>query len=319
MKAITRVKYGNPDVLSIQNVPIPKHRENEILIKTHCTTVNRTDCAILKADPFVMRFFTGLFKPKDLIPGTDFSGEVIEIGSQVTKFKKGDRVFGFQDQGIQSQAEYFVIDEKLGLEIIPENVSYSSAAAAIEGAHYAYNIIKHLGVSGGEKTLINGSTGAIGTALIQFLKHFQTEVSVVGNTKNIQLLQQLGALQVFDYQTEDFTKSTDTYNIIIDTVSSSSFGKVKHLLTEDGKYCSTELGPRAENLYLPIITKLFGRQKVVFPVPGQINRSIELVKKLLSSGEFKPVIEKEYKMDVIQEVYRYVLSAQKTGNVVVNF
>ncbi len=321
MKAIVYTKYGPPEVLKLKEVAKPTPKDNELLIKIHATTVNRTDCATIRAIPFFARFFTGLFKPKKQIPGTEFAGKIEEIGNKITSFKIGDKVFGFDDQGSGPHAQYMTISEDKAITTIPKNITYEQAAASTEGAHYAYNFIKKSNLKSGQKVLVNGATGAIGSAAVQLLKYFNADVTAVCNTKNIELVKSLGASKVIDYTKEDFTKDEEKYNFVLDAVGKSSFAKCKPLLQSGGIYISSDLGYMAQNVFLPLITPIIkpmiGNKKTVFPIPTDIRGSILLIKKLIEQGKFKAVIDRKYPLEQIIETYTYVEKGQKTGNVVI--
>ncbi len=318
MKAVTRTKYGTPDVLEVKSIAKPIPNDDEVLIRVHATTINRTDCGILSGKPYIIRAFVGLTKPKDLVPGTDFAGQIEAIGKNVKAFKAGDRVFGFHDEGLQSQAQCMTIREDKALTIIPDGITYEEAAASAEGAHYAYNFIDKVDLKEGDKVLVNGATGAIGSAAVPLLKHFGAVVTAVGNTKNMELIKSLGADRTYDYLKEDFTKDTEKYRFVFDAVGKSSFPKCKHLLLPKGVYISSELGPNAQNLYLPLITWFRGGKRVIFPLPHSCKRSILFMAKLLDSREFKPVIDTTYPLEKVAEAYTYVASGQKTGNVILS-
>ena len=289
------------------------------MIRVHATTINRTDCAILSGKPLLIRAFTGLIKPKNLVPGTDFAGTIEAIGKKVSSFKIGDRVWGLNDDGLASQAEYMKISKDKAVCLIPENISYHEAAASAEGAHYAYNFINKVKIDASTKVLVNGATGAIGSAAIQLLKYHGATVTAVGNTKNIELVRSLGSDKIIDYQKETFTKGQEKYHFIFDAVGKSSFSECKHLLLPKGVYISSELGPNAQNLYLPFITKIRGGRRVIFPVPVNCKRSIALLSKLLSEGKFKPLIDKIYRPEQALKAYKYVASGEKIGNVIMDF
>lgn len=318
MKAATRSTYGLPNVLTVTSVNKPEPKDNEVLIRVHNTTVNRTDCGILTGKPYVIRAFVGLFKPSHQVPGTDFAGQIEAIGKKVTGFKVADRVFGLYDEGLRSQAEYMTFREDKALAKIPDGISYAEAAASAEGAHYAYNFITMVNLKPGDKALVYGATGAIGTAAVQLLKHFGIYVTAVGNTKNIELIKSLGADKTYDYLKEDFTADQERYHFIFDAVGKSSFDQCKKLLLPKGIYISSELGPKGENLYLPLTTWLKGGKRVVFPIPKSCKRSILLMRELLEQRKFKPVIEKVYPLERVSEAYDYVLTGQKTGNVLLS-
>ncbi len=323
MKAAIRKQYGPPESLQIREIAQPVPGDYEILVKIHASTVNRTDCGILRAQPFIMRFFTGLGRPSRPVTGSDFAGEVEMSGSAVSKFKPGDRVFGFMDNGLSSHAEYLVISENLPVALIPDGIPYDLAAASLEGAHYACNFINKIGIQKNHKVLLNGATGAIGSAMLQFLKHQVVYVTAVCNTKNVSLIRSLGANRVIDYEIEDFTKDHDKYDFILDAVGKSTFKKCLPIMNEPGVYLSSELGPNGQNPFLalstPFTSKLPGKKagkKVVFPIPTDIKRSIRYIAERLADGSFKPVIDRHYPLDRITEAFNYVESGQKTGNVV---
>jgi NADPH:quinone reductase-like Zn-dependent oxidoreductase len=320
MKAVVYTKYGPPDVLQLREIEKPVPADHEIMIKIHATTVNRTDCATIRAIPWFARFITGLFKPKKQIPGTEFAGEIEEIGKNVSSLKTGDRVFGFDDQGSGSHAEYIAISEDKAVTI-PDNITYEQAAASTEGAHYAYNFINKVNIKSGQKVIVNGATGAIGSACVQLLKYFGVNVTAVCNTKNIELVKSLGADKIIDYKKEDFTRDDKKYNFVFDTVGKSSFFQCKRLLKPGGIYISSDLGYMSQNIFLPLITpvikRLIGNRKTIFPTPTDIKGSILLIKKLMEKGKFKAVIDKKYTLEQIVEAYRYVEKGQKTGNVVI--
>lgn len=318
MKAVTRTKYGSPEVLTVKEIPNPVLKNDTVLIRVHATTVNRTDCGILRGKPYLIRAFVGLTGPRHIVPGTDFAGQIEAIGKDVTSFNIGDRVFGLYDEGLRSQAEYMVIREDKALTKIPDGISYEEAAASAEGAHYAHNFIDKVPLNKGDKVLIYGATGAIGTAAVQLLKHFGAYVTAVGNTKNIEMIKSLGADRTVDYLKEDFTHDNEKYHLIFDAVGKSSFPICKHLLLPKGIYISSELGPHAQNLYLPLLTWFKGNKRVIFPLPINCKRSILLMAKLLGQNEFKPVIDRRYPLEKVSEAYEYVMTGQKTGNVILS-
>ena len=318
MKAAIRRNYGNPEIITIEDIATPIPKKDEILIRVHATTVNRTDSAILTGKPYIMRLFVGLTKPKSPLLGTDFAGEVVEIGSSVKSFKVSDKVWGFKDEGLFSQAEYVVVKEKSNVAIFPDNLTFQQAAACMEGAHYAYNGINKLNIKSGQKVLVNGATGAIGSATLQFLKFYKTEVTAVCNTQNIDLIKSLGADKIIDYLKEDFTKDDEKYDFILDTVGKSTFGKCKPLLKKGGIYTSSELGPMAQNIFLPFVTPLLGSKRMIFPIPSNIKRSMSFIGDLVEKGKFKPVIDREYSLEKIADAYRFVATGQKTGNVIIS-
>jgi NADPH:quinone reductase-like Zn-dependent oxidoreductase len=316
LKAFVQIKYGPPEVLSLSDVPKPVPGDKEILIRIYATTVNRTDDGLLRADPFIARFFTGLFKPKNNIPGSEFAGQVEAAGKEVSLFKTGDRVFGFC--GFGAHAEYISVSEHDTVATIPGNMTFGEAAPLTEGAQYALNSIRKANIQEGQQVLIYGATGAIGSAALQIIKAIGAEVTAVCNTKNIDLIKSLGADRVIDYTTDDFTKTNKKYDVVFDAVGKSSFRRCKPLLKEGGIYISTDLGPYAQNPFLAIFTPLFGGKKVLFPIPVFDKEMIHYLKGLAQSGKFKPVIERQYPFEQIPEAFKYVHTGQKTGNVVIS-
>jgi NADPH:quinone reductase-like Zn-dependent oxidoreductase len=316
MKAIVYSKYGPPEVARLMDVPRPVPNDKEILVKVYSSTVNRTDAGFRSAEYFISRFWTGIFRPKHQILGCEFSGVVEEVGQQVKTFRKGDKVFGFNDKTCGGHGEYLTIAETDAVMQMPENIGFDEAAASTEGAHYALVDIRAAKVERGQHVLVNGATGAIGSAAVQLLKHFGAEVTAVCNTKNIELVKSLGADTVIDYQTQDFTNTDKKFEFIFDAVGKSSFHQCKPLLTEKGVYISTELGKNGENIWLAITTPLRGGKRLLFPLPSITKQDVIFLKELVEKGAFRPVIDCYYKMDQIVEAYKYVETGQKTGNVI---
>ena len=317
MKAIVYSKYGPPDVLQLKEVEKPTPKDNEVLIKVHATTVNRTDCGLRSAKPFIARFFTGLIRPKKTILGTEFAGEVVAVGKDVVSFKVGDKVFGYDEEDFGAYAEYKTISEEGSLTTMPTNMTYEEAAPSTEGAHYALIDIRKSNIQSGQSVLINGATGAIGSAAVQLVKHLGANVTAVCNTKNVALVKRLGADKVFDYTKEDFTKDDKLYDVVFDAVGKSSFGRCRPLLKPGGIYLSTELGYMAQNPILALITPIFGKKKVMFPIPKHSKEDIVFLKELIEQGKYKPVIDRRYPLEQIVEATRYVEKGHKTGNVVI--
>lgn len=316
MKAIVHKQYGPPEVAILMDVPKPVPKENELLIKVYASTVNRTDAGLRSAVYFISRFWTGLLRPKQQILGCEFAGVIEDTGTRVTKFRKGDKVFGFNDKNFGGHGEYLTIAENEAISLIPGNLTFEEAAPIAEGAHYALNNIKASKIQEGQNAMVYGATGAIGSAAVQLLKHFGVNVTAVSNTKNVPLVKSLGADTVIDYQTQDFTKTETKFHFIFDAVGKSSFGQCKPLLTEKGIYISTELGKNGANIFLALMTPIAGGKKVLFPIPTITNQDTDFLKELVENGEYKPVIDRSYAMDQIVEAYKYVESGQKTGNVI---
>jgi len=316
MKAAIYTQYGPPEVVKIMEVDAPIPKDNEVLIHVHASTVNRTDAGFRSAVYFISRFWSGLFKPKQPILGSEFAGKGVATGKNVTTFKKGDNVFGYNDKTFGGHAEFLTIAENDAVTSLPENVTFEEAAPITEGAHYALTNIRASKIEKGQHALVYGASGAIGSSAVQLLKHFGVHVTAVCNTKNVALLQSLGADAVMDYQTQDFTKTETRFQFIFDAVGKSSFRQCKPLMTEKGIYISTELGKHGENIWFALTTPLLGRKKVLFPMPAISKADIVFLKELVERGEYTPVIDRHYTLDQIVEAYHYVETGQKTGNVV---
>jgi NADPH:quinone reductase-like Zn-dependent oxidoreductase len=316
MKTAFRSKYGGAEVLSVKEVDIPTPKENEVLIKVHATTVNRSDCHILTGKPFPMRLFTGLSKPKSSTTGTDFAGQIHAVGKNVTAFTIGDRLMGFRGiVPIASHAQYMLLTESTAARItvpIPDRLQYHEAAACLEGAFYAAGNTL-LDLKRGQNAMVYGATGAIGTAYLQYLKYYGVDTTAVCRSEHTELVRSLGAKKVIDYIKEDFTKDTERYDYVFDAVGKSSFAKCKHLLKPKGIYTSAG---GAENLLLVLITPLFGGRKVVFKT-FNIRTGLQFIHKMIEQQILKPVIDRIYSLDQIAEAFTYVTSGQKVGNVVI--
>jgi len=320
MKAIVYSRYGPPDVLQMKELEIPVPQDNEVLVKIRATTVNRTDNATIRGIPFFARIVTGVVRPKKSTPGTELAGDIVAVGKQVTSLKVGDRVFGFNDNGSESHAEYTTIAEDK-VVTIPQGVSYEQAAASSEGSHYAYNFINKVPLKQGDQVLVNGASGAIGSAAVQLLRYFGAEVTAVCSTRNVELVRSLGADRVIDYSKQDFTQDDHRYHYVFDTVGKSSFFKCRRLLLPGGAYISSDLGFLSQNIFLPMITpvikSLIGNKITIFPFPVDVRGSLLLVRKMIEQGKFKAVIDRTYPLEEIFDAYQYVGKGHKTGNVVI--
>ena len=318
MKAIVHTKYGPPNVLKLREVPKPTPTDNELLIKVHATTVNRTDDGYLRGKPFIVRFFSGLRKPKSTILGNEFAGIVEVIGKDVTSFSVGDNVFGYNDKTFGAHADYMIMPEKGSLTTMPANITYEEAAPSMEGAHYALSFIRKAEIKSGQRVLVNGATGAIGSAAVQLVKNYiGADVTAVCNSKNVELTKTLGADKVIDYQKEDFTKDDQIYDAVLDAVGKSSFKRCKPLLKPGGIYISSELGYMSQNPFLALVTPITGNKKVGFPIPNKSDEDVFLFKKLIEKDKFKSVIDRRYPLEEIPKAFKYVETGQKTGNVVI--
>jgi NADPH:quinone reductase-like Zn-dependent oxidoreductase len=317
MKAAVCTRYGPPEVVVISDMEKPAPGEGGLLVKIHATTVNRTDCAYRAAKPFFMRLLTGVVRPRSTVLGTEFAGVIEAVGSRVTSFEVGDRVFGYNEGRFGTHAEYLSIPEDGSVATMPANVSYQEAAPGTEGSHYALTHIRAAKVRSGQDILVYGATGAIGSAAVQLLKSLGANVTAVCGPDHLELVRALGADRVIDYTAEDFTKDDQRYDAVLDSVGKTSFRQCKRLLKPRGIYISSELGPLAQNPFRALIGPLHGGKKVMFPIPKHDQPMVGHFRKLIESGEFRPVIDRTYPLDQIVEAYRYVEAGQKTGNVVI--
>jgi NADPH:quinone reductase-like Zn-dependent oxidoreductase len=319
MKAAVHTRYGPPEVVRISEIEKPAVKDHEVLVKVHATTVNRTDCGLRAAKPFIYRFFIGLTRPRMTVLGNEFAGVVEAVGGGVTTFEVGDRVFGFSGTSFGAHAEYLATPEDGLIATMPADLTFEEAAPGTEGSQYALSFIRTAKVQGGQAVLVNGATGAIGSAAVQLLKSLGAHVTAVCGTDNLELVKGLGADRVIDYTAEDFTKDEQRYDAVLDAVGKSSFGRCRRLLKPRGTFLSSDLGPLSQNPFLALVTPLFGGRKVRFPIPTQRDRAVVMrhLKELIESGAFKPLIDRRYPLDEIVEAYRYVETGQKLGNVVI--
>lgn len=319
MKAAVYDQYGPPEVVRIDNVDTPVPGDRDVLIRVRASTVNRTDCGFRSANYFIVRFFSGLFKPRNRVLGCEFSGEVESIGSKVTLFAPGDKVFGFNDGRFGGHAAYVIMKEDEAMVTIPDSVSFEVAAAITEGSHYALCNLRAARLQAGQNILIYGATGAIGSAAVQLCKYFGAHVTAVCHGKDVELIRSLRADVVLDYTRENYSTPDRKYDIFFDAVGKCSFGASKAVLKKKGIYMSTELGKGSQNPFLALITPLLGGKRVLFPIPTISKADVMFLRSLVESGHFMPVIDRTYHIDEIVDAYRYVETGQKVGNVVLKF
>jgi NADPH:quinone reductase-like Zn-dependent oxidoreductase len=319
MRAAIHTRYGTPDVMRIADVEKPTAGEHEVLVKVRATTVNRTDCGFLSGKPLIVRLFSGLLSPKATVLGCEFAGVVEAVGGGVTSFAVGDQVFGFSEWRFGGQAEYVSVPEDGPIATMPANVSFEVAACSTEGSHYALSMITKAKIESGHHVLVNGATGAIGSAAVQLLKRLGVVVTAVCGTEHVEMVRSLGADRVIDYTAEDFTKDAQTYDVVLDAVGKSSFRRCQGLLKPRGIYLSSDLGFLAQNPMLGLITRPSRGKKVLFPIPPTYDQARVMgFKAMLEAGEFTPVIDRRYPLDRIVEAYLYVETGQKIGNVVID-
>jgi NADPH:quinone reductase-like Zn-dependent oxidoreductase len=317
MRAAVRTRYGPPDVVRVVEVEKPAAKDNEVLVRVHATTVNRTDCGLRAAKPFIYRFFLGLRRPRLTVLGNEFAGLVEAVGTGVRSFEVGDRVFGFSGTWFGAHAEYLTMPEDGLLATMPADLSYEEAAPSTEGSLYALSLIRTAKLQRGQGVLVNGATGAIGSAAVQLLRDRGAVVTAVCGAEHMELVRGLGADRVIDYTAEDFTRDERRYDVVMDAVGKSSFGRCRRLLKPGGLYLSTDLGPLSQNPVLALVTPLFGGRRVRFPIPRQDQGTVTYLKERIESGAFKPLIDRRYRLDQIVEAYRYVEAGRKVGNVVI--
>jgi NADPH:quinone reductase-like Zn-dependent oxidoreductase len=315
MRAAVHDRYGPAEVQRIEEVAQPIPKDDEVLVRIHAATVTRTDIGVRSAKPALIRLFFGLRRPKQRILGTELAGEIEAVGSAVTKFAVGDHVFG-STSSFQSgaHAEFIAMRETAPLAQMPASMTFEEAAAVSDGAILALMCLEAAHVHQGQKMVIYGASGAIGTAGVQLAKSFGADVTAVCNTKNVELVRSLGADRVIDYTQEDFTKNGETYDVIFDAVGKHSFKKSKASLKPGGVYVATD-GFR--NFFLALWTARIGDRKAIFPIPPHYTqKNVEFLKKVIEAGKFRAVIDRCYPLEEIVEATRYVETQQKTGNVV---
>jgi NADPH:quinone reductase-like Zn-dependent oxidoreductase len=310
MKAVVHDQYGPPDVLRIEDVERPVPSNEEVLVKVRATTVTRSDAHYRAATPFISRFFTGLRRPKRTILGTEFAGEVDEVGPSVTEFRVGDRVFGASIFG--AHAEFVQIRERGPIAHMPAGMTFEEAAAVCDGAILALNAMRPVHDWRGRRVLVYGASGSIGTAGVQLAKHFGAHVTAVCNTKNVELVRSLGADEVIDYTREDFKKNGLTYDVIFDAVGKERFASCKRSLKPGGVYLPTDGWGNFARALVPI-----GNKKVRLAIPPRYTKEYVLqLKTLIEGGQYRAVIDRSYPLEDVVEATRYVETEQKTGNVV---
>ncbi len=318
MRAVVHDRYGSPDVLRLEDVEQPVPKDDEVLIKIHATTVNRSDCGWRSGVPFFSRFFTGVPRPKRKILGSEFAGEISAIGSSVSKFAVGDQVFGAC--GFGAHAEYVCMRESRLIAHKPKGMSFQEAAAVCDGAVIGGTCLKAADLREGRSILIYGASGSIGTAAVQLARNSGAHVTAVCDTKHVELVKSLGADEVIDYTKDDFTRNRRRYDVVFDAVGKNSFRRCRRSITRGGTYIETDLGfmwhvpPLA---LLTRVTHLFGGRRVTMPIPKYAPDEIRILKDLIEAGKYRAVIDSARPLEQIVEATKYVETGQKTGNLVI--
>jgi len=313
MKAIVCTKYGSPDFLELKEVEKPVPRDNEVLIKVYATTVSSMDWRFRQGKNIIARMMAGLTKPKNPIFGVELAGEVEAVGKDVKLFKQGDQVYGVTRSG--AHAEYICRPEE-NVCMKPTNMTYEEAAAVPFGACVALQFLRDYGgIQSGQKVLINGASGGVGTFAVQLAKHFGAEVTGVCSTTNLELVQSLGADKVIDYTREDFTKTGQTYDIIFDAVGKRSFSQCKNSLNQRGIYLNTVL---TFPLLLQMLwTSKIGSKKAIFAMPPLPTKELIFLKDVIEAGRMKTVIDRTYPLSDTAEAHRYSEKGHAKGKVII--
>jgi NADPH:quinone reductase-like Zn-dependent oxidoreductase len=299
------------------DVPQPAPTADEVRVRVHATTVNRTDCGYRTAHPWFLRGFTGITKPKRTVLGNEFAGVVEGVGENVSRFAIGDRIFGYSDTRFGGHAEYLTIGQNAAVATMPDGRDFEVMAPATEGSHYALAYIRAAGVDDRSEVLVYGATGAIGSAAVQIIKSLGAHVTAVCRREHVDLVAGLGADRVIDRTTTDFTADTRRYDLVFDAVGKCSFGQCRNLLKERGIWTSTDLGPRSQNPVLALATRFSSGRRVLAPFPRIDCEVIDYLKGLVESKQFTPVVDRTYPLGKIVEAYRYVETQEKIGNVVI--
>ena len=330
MKAIVCIKYGPPDVLELKEVEKPVPKDKEILIKNHATTVNYGDVVArnFKNIPlrefhmplplvFPTKIFFGMRKPRIKILGSVFAGEIEAVGKDVKRFKEGDQVFGYLGQSMGAYAQYLCVPEKGMVAIKPANTTYEEAVIHPYGAIMAGSLLRKGKIQKGQKVLINGASGGIGSAAVQLAKsHYGAEVTGVCGTQRLEFVKSLGADKVIDYTQEDFTTQGETYDLIFDILGKSSFSQVKSCLKPKGRYLLASFKMR--KVMQMLRTKFFGSKKVIcaLAMDGGTD-DLVFFKELIEAGKIKSFIDKRFPLEQAAEAHRYVEEGHQKGNVVI--
>ena len=322
MKAIVYTKYGEPEVLQIKEVEKPTPKNDEVLIKVHAAEVTKTDCEMRSFNFQVkwfwlpLRFAMGLVKPKKQILGGYFAGEVESVGKEVLKFKKGDQIFGAAKLRLGAYGEYVCLPASYTLGPKPQNVSFEEAAAVPLGGLNALHFLRKAKIRKGEKVLVNGAGGSIGTFGVQIAKAMGGEVTAVDSTIKEKMLRRIGADHFYDYTKEDFAKSGQSYDVIFDMVAKSSYSECINALNPKGRYLMAN--PRMSDMLRSVLTSKFTDKKAIFVFAGEKEEELLVLKEMIEEGKIKPVVDKIFPFYQIAEAHRRVENEQRLGPVVIS-
>jgi NADPH:quinone reductase-like Zn-dependent oxidoreductase len=319
VKAAVYERYGPPEVVQLKEVDKPVPKDDEVLIKIHATTVTTGDwrARSLEMPPgfgLMGRLFFGLSRPRQPILGTELAGEIESVGKDVKNFKAGDRVFAFPGASLGCHAEYRCLRETRPIALMPANLSYEEAASLSFGGTTALDFLRRAKLSSGERVLVNGASGGVGTALVQLAKHFGAHVTGVCSTRNVELVRSLGASRVIDYTIQDFSEENETYDVIVDTAGTAPFSRSRRVLSENGRLLLV-LGGFGDLLVAPWVS-LTSKRRVIAGPAAERAEDLRLLAKLAETGEFRAVIDRRYPFEEIVEAHRYVDTGRKRGSVV---
>jgi NADPH:quinone reductase-like Zn-dependent oxidoreductase len=315
MRAVVHDRYGPPDVLRVAEVERPVPKDDEVLVRVHASTVTRGGAMGVRSDDYrFARVFTGIRRPRRTTFGSELAGRVEEVGASVTEFRVGDEVFGIEDG---ANAEYVAVRESAVIAQKPTGLTYEEAAAVPDGSLLALTCLRPAFPLRGKSVLVYGAAGSVGTAAVQLLAHhFQAEVTAVCDTKDVELVRSLGAREVFDRFREEFTKNGTTYDVIFDAVGKHSFRRCRRSLKPGGIYISMDLGFMYHVPLLALSTRFVGSRRATLGIGRYRKEDLLLIKELVDTGKYRPVIDRRYALDEVVEATRYVETGQKTGNVV---
>ena len=319
MKAATVARYGSPGVITVRDVPAPAPGSDEVLVRVHAATVNRTDCGEL-LHPTLIRLLTGVGRSPRTILGMDFAGTVEAVGAATSLWKPGDRVFGMcGSRNNGAQAEYFCMPEVGAIARLPSNLRFDQAVVC-EGAFYANPAIEHFDLKPGHKILIYGASGAIGTAAVQLAKDRGAEVTAVVPGRHLGLARSLGADAAIDYSTDAFDQLGRSFDFVMDAVGKLGFRRWRRLLKPGGIFSTTDLGPWSQNLFFLLWSRVTGSGRVVVPLAkrGSGQAFVNGLRDKIEGGRFIPIIDRRYPLAAIADAYRYVQTGQKAGVVVID-